>query len=94
MTILNHTEITWQWADRSEGTIEFTREGVLYRTTRSATFDNSPNNNFSTYSAPMVAPHSDDPKEVVGKVEWDIVDPDTEDEADACDWDKFTVYID
>ena len=93
MTTLDHTEINWTWANRSEGQIQFMYKGTLYRSVGSATFDNSPNNNFSTYSAPLVCPNSDDPEEEVGKIEYDIIDFETDDESHACDWDKFTVYI-
>jgi len=77
----------------AEGEVEFRHEGILYRSVGQATFDNSPNNNYSTYSAPLVNPESEYPEDTVGRIEWDIINSDCEDESDACDWDKFDIYF-
>lgn len=83
-----------EYTSNADGIIEFRHEGVLYRSVGQATFDNSPNNNFSTYSAPLVCPEDAEyPDDTAGKIEWDIIDADCDDESNACDWDKFDVYL-
>lgn len=83
-----------EYTCNADGIIEFRHEGVLYRSNGPATFDNSPNNNYSTYSAPLVCPEDAEwPDDTVGKIEWDIINADCDDESSACDWDKFDVYF-
>ena len=77
----------------TNGEVSFVFEGKSYKSVRQAMFDNSPNNNYSTYSAPLVCIDSEEPDEHIGKIEWDIINPDCDDEADACNWDKFSVYF-
>lgn len=77
----------------AEGEIEFTHEGTVYRSVGQAAFDNSPSNNYSTYSAQLVNPESEYPNDTVGRIEWDIVNTECDDEADACNWDKFNIYF-
>ena len=77
----------------ANGEVEFAHDGVIYRSVGQPTFDNSPSNNFSTYSAPLVCPESEYPEDIAGKIEWDIINPDTDDESDACNWDKFSIYF-
>lgn len=77
-----------------EGEVEFRHEGKLYRSVGQPTFDNSPNNNFSTYSAPLVCPEDTEyPDETAGKIEWDIISRECEDESYACNWNKFSIYF-
>lgn len=77
-----------------EGEVEFRHNGILYRTVGQPVFGNSPNDNFSTYVAPLIRPEDPEyPTSHIGEVSWDIIDPETDDEANACDWDKFDVYF-
>jgi hypothetical protein len=82
--------------ENSNGTVEFEHSGVKYKTNREATFDNSPSNNYSTYSATLYA-WSEEEKDWddVGKIQWDIIGnwQEIEDESEACDWSKFSVYF-
>lgn len=90
--VANSTEI--DYTSNADGSIEFRRDGILYRSEGQPTFDNSPNNNYSTYSAPLVCPEDAEyPEDTVGKIEWDIIDSDCDDESNACDWDKFDIYL-
>lgn len=81
----------------ADGIIEFSYNDILYRSVGQATFDNSPSNNFSTYSAPLVCPEDPDypdyPDAIAGKLEWDIINKDCDDESNACDWYEFNVYL-
>lgn len=77
----------------NEGEVSFELpNGDIHQSCGQPTFDNSPSNNFSTYSAPI---YSDEGKSggIIGRVEWDIINHESEFEDDACDWDKFTVYM-
>lgn len=90
--VANNTEI--KYTHNADGSVEFMLDGVFYRSVGQPEFDNSPNNNFSTYSAPLVCPDDAEyPDDTVGKIEWDIIEPDFDDESNACDWDKFDVYL-
>lgn len=88
-----------QYTTNANGEIEFRHNGTLYRSVGQPTFDNSPNNNYSTYSAPLVCPEDVDyPEDNVGKVEWEIIGGvdawrEIEDESGACNWDKFDIYL-
>lgn len=83
-----------EFTSTNDGTIEFRHNGTLYRSVVQATFDNNPNNSYSTYSTHLVCPEDEEyPEDFAGKIEWDIINPDTDDESDACDWDKFDVYV-
>lgn len=82
--------------ENANGTVEFEHNGVKYKTNREATFDNSPSNNYSTYSAPLYAFNEDEKEwDDVGQVVWDIIGDwkEIEDESEACDWSKFSVYF-
>lgn len=78
----------------STGEIEFRQNGVLYRSVGEASHDSNPINQRQTYSAPLVCPEDQEyPEDAIGRVVWDIICPDSEDESDACDWDKFDIYF-
>lgn len=88
----NHTADV-KFSFNANGEVEFTHNSIVYRSVGQATFDNSQSNNYSTYSAPLVCPESDYPDDIAGRIEWDIIKHECDDESDACDWDKFSIYF-
>lgn len=83
-----------QFTSNNEGEVEFRHEGILYRSVGQATFNNSPNDNFSTYGAPLVCPEDEEyPDSIVGQVRWTIINEECEDESEACNWDEFDIYV-
>lgn len=93
MSTFQFTNNEIEYTFNAEGEIEFRHNDILYRSVGAATFDNSPSNDYSTYSAPLYSEDVDCPTDKVGKIEWDIINPDCADESDACDWDKFNIYF-
>ena len=78
----------------NNGEVEFRNNGVLYRSVGQAAHDCNPKDQCQTYSAPLVCPEDPEyPEDIAGKIVWDIINPDSEDESDACNWDEFSVYF-
>lgn len=73
----------------NDGTISFTHDNCPYYTLYEPNIDNIRPGE-AGYIATLYtdADGSDDP---VGYVTWDIIDPDCDDESNACNWDNFTI---
>lgn len=86
----------------NEREIRFIHKDLLYISVGSGVFANPflyvacPT--WGTYSAPLFCSDkpnslSDDDFKEVGKIEWDIINPEAEQRKDMCDWNQFRIYF-
>lgn len=72
----------------NDGTLKFDFNGDTYQTTEQACID------VDTYVARLTCITDEYfPNDICGKVVWGIINENCDDEADACNWDKFDVYF-
>lgn len=81
-------EVNWN----TDGSLSFEHNGKKYWTDFAAQRDNV--HDRVAYVANLTAYDEElEDEDRAGEVVWEIVNPDSDDEADACDWDDFTVYF-
>lgn len=76
-----------------DGTVSFVRDGIQHYTLQDAQADNVGTDGEVCYSAPLFVKDEDGDDEQVGRIMWELIDPDCVDASDACDWSKFDIYM-